>query len=251
MEKTKIGKGFEGKKNVDEAVEKLKAKGIEVNRNYEAELQKVCFHEFKRESPECSTPSLLPQQKLVCHVSVLSGIDVDLLPPSGFNRNLMSNGFKSDLQNPFNLPVQSVYVLITGHKFALENRILRVIRQLLRQDAIGRIWKLKVSHKRLLPVPRIFLMLACSNSNLHTPPHLPVRVCHSFLVDFVILFYGERGILNNKLYVVGRVTRDRGWLTPQQSVEVFDPHTGIWSQIPSMPFSIAQVQPTAFQACGH
>ncbi|TXG68722.1 hypothetical protein EZV62_003657 [Acer yangbiense] len=29
MEKTKIGKGFEGKKNVDEVVEKLKAKGIE------------------------------------------------------------------------------------------------------------------------------------------------------------------------------------------------------------------------------
>ncbi|OMO60271.1 hypothetical protein COLO4_33880 [Corchorus olitorius] len=60
--------------------------------------------------------------------------------------------------------------------------------------------------------------------------------------------YCKTGILNNKLYVVGGVTRGRGGLTPLQSAEVFDPHTGIWSEIPSMPFSKAQVLPTAFLA---
>lgn len=59
--------------------------------------------------------------------------------------------------------------------------------------------------------------------------------------------YCKTGILNNKLYVVGGVT-SRGGLTPLQSAEVFDPHTRIWSQIPSMPFSKAQVLPTAFLA---
>ncbi|TXG53856.1 hypothetical protein EZV62_019112 [Acer yangbiense] len=60
--------------------------------------------------------------------------------------------------------------------------------------------------------------------------------------------YCKTSILNNKLYVVGGVTRGRGGLTPLQSAEVFDPRTGIWSQIPSMPFSKAQVLPTAFLA---
>ncbi|XP_022763738.1 F-box/kelch-repeat protein At1g22040-like [Durio zibethinus] len=60
--------------------------------------------------------------------------------------------------------------------------------------------------------------------------------------------YCKTGILNNKLFVVGGVTRGRGGLTPLQSAEVFDPHSGIWSQIPSMPFSKAQVLPTAFLA---
>lgn len=60
--------------------------------------------------------------------------------------------------------------------------------------------------------------------------------------------YCKTGILNNKLYVVGGVTRGPGGLTPLQSAEVFDPHTGIWSPIPSMPFTKAQVLPTAFLA---
>ncbi|XP_022725487.1 F-box/kelch-repeat protein At1g22040-like isoform X2 [Durio zibethinus] len=60
--------------------------------------------------------------------------------------------------------------------------------------------------------------------------------------------YCKTGIINDKLYVVGGVTGGRGGLTPLQSAEVFDPHTGIWSQIPSMPFSKAQVLPTAFLA---
>ncbi|KAF8369506.1 hypothetical protein HHK36_032475 [Tetracentron sinense] len=60
--------------------------------------------------------------------------------------------------------------------------------------------------------------------------------------------YCKTGILNNKLYVVGGVSRGRGGLTPLQSAEVFDPRTGIWSEVPSMPFSRAQVLPTAFLA---
>ncbi|KAJ4965156.1 hypothetical protein NE237_017005 [Protea cynaroides] len=61
--------------------------------------------------------------------------------------------------------------------------------------------------------------------------------------------YCKTGILNNKLYVVGGVSRGRGGaLTPLQSAEVFDPHAGVWSQVPSMPFSKAQVLPTAFLA---
>lgn len=60
--------------------------------------------------------------------------------------------------------------------------------------------------------------------------------------------YCKTGVLNKKLYVVGGVTRGRGGLTPLQSAEVFDPCTGLWSQVPSMPFSKAQVLPTAFLA---
>ncbi|KAL5124802.1 F-box/kelch-repeat protein [Glycine soja] len=37
--------------------------------------------------------------------------------------------------------------------------------------------------------------------------------------------YCKTGILNNKLYVVGGVTRGRGGLIPLQSAEVYDPHT--------------------------
>lgn len=60
--------------------------------------------------------------------------------------------------------------------------------------------------------------------------------------------YCKTGVLNNKLFVVGGVSRGRGGLTPLQSAEVFDPKTGSWSEIPSMPFSKAQVLPTAFLA---
>lgn len=60
--------------------------------------------------------------------------------------------------------------------------------------------------------------------------------------------YCKTGILNNKLYVVGGVSRGRGGLTPLQSAEAFDPSTNTWSEIPSMPFSRAQVLPTAFLA---
>ncbi|XP_073269901.1 F-box/kelch-repeat protein At1g22040-like [Primulina huaijiensis] len=60
--------------------------------------------------------------------------------------------------------------------------------------------------------------------------------------------YCKTGVLNNQLYVVGGVTRGRGGLIPLQSAEVFDPCSGIWSEVPSMPFSKAQVLPTAFLA---
>ncbi|GFP98674.1 F-box/kelch-repeat protein at1g22040 [Phtheirospermum japonicum] len=60
--------------------------------------------------------------------------------------------------------------------------------------------------------------------------------------------YCKTGVLNDKLYVVGGVTRGRGGLTPLQSAEVFDPRIGTWSNVPSMPFSKAQVLPTAFLA---
>lgn len=58
--------------------------------------------------------------------------------------------------------------------------------------------------------------------------------------------YCKTGVLNNKLYVVGGVTRGRAGLTPLQCAEVFDPCSGIWTEIPSMPFSKAQGLPTAF-----
>jgi hypothetical protein len=77
----------------------------------------------------------------------------------------------------------------------------------------------------------------------------PIFNCWSEAADMSIgRAYCKTGILNNKLYVVGGVTRGPGGLTPLQSGEVFDPHTGIWSQIPSMPFTKAQVLPTAFLA---
>lgn len=63
--------------------------------------------------------------------------------------------------------------------------------------------------------------------------------------------YCKTGILNEKLYVVGGVTRGRGprgGLNPLQSAEVYDPHTGTWSQLPSMPFAKAQVLQPGFLA---
>ncbi|XP_004515647.1 F-box/kelch-repeat protein At1g22040 [Cicer arietinum] len=60
--------------------------------------------------------------------------------------------------------------------------------------------------------------------------------------------YCKTGILNNKLYVVGGVSQGPAGLVPLQSAEVFDPSTGIWSDVPSMPFSRAQVLPNAFLA---
>ncbi|XP_038973154.1 F-box/kelch-repeat protein At1g22040-like [Phoenix dactylifera] len=58
----------------------------------------------------------------------------------------------------------------------------------------------------------------------------------------------KTALLNNKLYAVGGVNRGRNGLTPLRSAEVFDPQTGMWTQLPSMPFSKAQVIPTAFLA---
>lgn len=58
----------------------------------------------------------------------------------------------------------------------------------------------------------------------------------------------KASFLNDKLYVVGGVSRARGGLAPLQSAEVFDPRTGTWSEIPSMPFSSMQLLPTAFLA---
>lgn len=60
--------------------------------------------------------------------------------------------------------------------------------------------------------------------------------------------YSKTGVINNKLYVVGGVSKYRGGLTPLQSAEMFDPETGQWSEVPSMPFSKAQVMPTGFLA---
>ena len=60
--------------------------------------------------------------------------------------------------------------------------------------------------------------------------------------------YCKAGVIDNKLYVVGGVSRCQGRLSPLQSAEVFDPETGEWSEVPSMPFSKAQVMPTAFLA---
>ncbi|WCJ44538.1 Galactose oxidase/kelch repeat superfamily protein [Euphorbia peplus] len=58
--------------------------------------------------------------------------------------------------------------------------------------------------------------------------------------------YSKTSILNNKLYVVGGVSQFRGGLLPLQSAEVFDPCTGAWSEVPSMPFAKSQLLPNAF-----
>ncbi|RAL44984.1 hypothetical protein DM860_003743 [Cuscuta australis] len=60
--------------------------------------------------------------------------------------------------------------------------------------------------------------------------------------------YCKTGVLNGKLYVVGGVTRDRGGLTPLRSAEVYDPQTGIWTEVPNMPFAKAHLLPNAFLA---
>lgn len=58
----------------------------------------------------------------------------------------------------------------------------------------------------------------------------------------------KASFLNDKLYVVGGVSRGRAGLTPLKSGEVFDPKTGVWLEIPDMPFSRAEALPTAFLA---
>lgn len=60
--------------------------------------------------------------------------------------------------------------------------------------------------------------------------------------------YCKTGLLDNKLFAVGGVNRGRGGLTPLQSAEVYEPSTDSWTPIPNMPFSRAQVLPTAFLA---
>ncbi|KAG0452986.1 hypothetical protein HPP92_025650 [Vanilla planifolia] len=55
-------------------------------------------------------------------------------------------------------------------------------------------------------------------------------------------------ILNDKLYVVGGVSKGRGGLTPLQSAEVYDPKTNVWMEVQSMPFSKAKTLSTAFLA---
>ena len=55
-------------------------------------------------------------------------------------------------------------------------------------------------------------------------------------------------VLNNKLYVVGGVmSEEHGGGIPLRSAEVFDPLTGVWSQIPSMHSFEAQELPAAFK----
>ncbi|KAJ1295900.1 hypothetical protein BS78_01G258800 [Paspalum vaginatum] len=58
----------------------------------------------------------------------------------------------------------------------------------------------------------------------------------------------KASLLNNKLYVVGGVSKGKNGLTPLQSAEVFDPATGVWAELPDMTFSKAQALPTAFLA---
>uniref|UniRef100_A0A0E0G8P0 F-box domain-containing protein n=1 Tax=Oryza nivara TaxID=4536 RepID=A0A0E0G8P0_ORYNI len=60
--------------------------------------------------------------------------------------------------------------------------------------------------------------------------------------------FSKAALLQSKLYVVGGVSRGRNGLLPLRSGEVFDPKTGIWSELPEMPFMKAQVLPTAFLA---
>ncbi|XWS25243.1 hypothetical protein CRYUN_Cryun27aG0052700 [Craigia yunnanensis] len=60
--------------------------------------------------------------------------------------------------------------------------------------------------------------------------------------------YCKTSILDNKLYVVGGVSQGRGRLTPLHSAEVFNPRTGTWTQVPSMPCSRAHMLPNALLA---
>ena len=60
--------------------------------------------------------------------------------------------------------------------------------------------------------------------------------------------FSKASLLESKLYVVGGVSRGRNGLLPLRSGEVFDPKTGLWSELPEMPFVKAQVLPTAFLA---
>lgn len=59
----------------------------------------------------------------------------------------------------------------------------------------------------------------------------------------------KTSLLNNKLYVVGGVSRGTtgtGGLTPLRSAEVYNPDTDTWAEVPSMPFSKAEALPAAF-----
>lgn len=58
----------------------------------------------------------------------------------------------------------------------------------------------------------------------------------------------KTGLLNKKLYVVGGVSRGRNGLNPLRTAEVFDPETGLWTELPAMPFMKAHILPTAFLA---
>uniref|UniRef100_A0A0D9XIX6 F-box domain-containing protein n=1 Tax=Leersia perrieri TaxID=77586 RepID=A0A0D9XIX6_9ORYZ len=58
----------------------------------------------------------------------------------------------------------------------------------------------------------------------------------------------KASLLNNKLYVVGGISKGKNGLAPLQSAEVFDPRTGVWADVPDMPFSKVQDLPTAFLA---
>uniref|UniRef100_A0ACD5YU88 Uncharacterized protein n=1 Tax=Avena sativa TaxID=4498 RepID=A0ACD5YU88_AVESA len=60
--------------------------------------------------------------------------------------------------------------------------------------------------------------------------------------------FSKASLLESKLYVVGGVSRGRNGLLPLRSGEVLDPKTGLWSELPEMPFVKAQVLPTAFLA---
>ncbi|KQK00009.1 F-box/kelch-repeat protein At1g22040 [Brachypodium distachyon] len=60
--------------------------------------------------------------------------------------------------------------------------------------------------------------------------------------------FSKASLLKSKLYVVGGVSRGQNGLLPLRSGEVFDPKTGLWSELPEMPFVKAQVLPTAFLA---
>ncbi|CAH8351750.1 unnamed protein product [Eruca vesicaria subsp. sativa] len=60
--------------------------------------------------------------------------------------------------------------------------------------------------------------------------------------------YSRTGVLDKKLYVVGGVESRRGSLYPVQTAEVYDPETDVWSEVPNIPFSKAQVLPNEFLA---
>ncbi|XP_062205037.1 F-box/kelch-repeat protein At1g22040-like [Phragmites australis] len=58
----------------------------------------------------------------------------------------------------------------------------------------------------------------------------------------------KTSLLNNKLFVVGGVSNGKNGLTPLQSAEMYDPATGVWTEVPDMTFSKMQALPTAFLA---
>ncbi|KAL8209531.1 hypothetical protein R6Q57_006263 [Mikania cordata] len=53
--------------------------------------------------------------------------------------------------------------------------------------------------------------------------------------------YCETRELNNKLFFVGVFRREHGLLTSLYSAEVYDPQTGLWSDLPSISFSKAHM----------